>query len=255
MKRTYLYSMLALVACSLLASCGRRPLEDMSEDNTLILIGTVWTLVDMIVENGSDLDWIIEIDGLGFLICDNLPDMLSWASDATPSANVLNLDGFAPSTQYTGTGTTTLYVCKPTANANTSAEVSGTIVNAVDPTRVSIEVIQLPNYDMTTVRDNYMKGEYVGAFWKANQKGERIIRIPVNAAARAGEWDVSVIGWEPVGKWAISYSVTTDRTIQGLLSTPRTRIRRICLPPTPHIPFRVMCHRLRGTRSPASATT
>lgn len=47
--------MLALVAYSLLASCGRRPLEDMCEDNTLIPIRTVWTLADITPQNVTAL--------------------------------------------------------------------------------------------------------------------------------------------------------------------------------------------------------
>ena len=157
---------------------------------------------NVIVANGSSLDWTITISNPSFLICDNLPDILSWASGAMPAANVRNLDGSTPgdTSQFTGTGTKELYVWKPTANPSTSVEVTGTISNVIDPTGVSIEVIQLPDYSMSVVRANYMSGEYVGAFWKTNQKGERIIRIPVNNITRAGDWDASVFwlgaGWK-----------------------------------------------------------
>lgn len=146
---------------------------------------------NVIVENGSDLDWTVAIDNPGFVICDNLTDLLSWAN-GTPVANIRNLNNTTPGTQFTGTGSKTLYVWKPTANTSTTAEVTGTITNVSDPTGVSINVIQLPNYAMAAVRNSYMSGEYVGAFWKADQKGERIIRIPVTNAVRAGEWDASV---------------------------------------------------------------
>ncbi|WP_298648807.1 fimbrillin family protein [uncultured Proteiniphilum sp.] len=153
------------------------------------------------VANGSSLDWTIAINNPGFLICDNLADILSWASGTMPAVNVRNLDTSTPGTSFTGMGTKTLYVWKPTANSSTSVEITGTISYVIDPTGASIAVIQLPDYPMTTVRDDYMSGEYVGAFWKANQKGERIIRIPVGSGTtRAGDWDASVFwmgpGWK-----------------------------------------------------------
>lgn len=153
------------------------------------------------VANGSSLDWSIEIDNTGFLICDNLTQILSWASGTMIAGNVRNLDASTPGTSFTGTGTKTLYVWKPTVNPSTSAEITGTISNVIDPAGASIAVIQLPDYPMATVRDNYMSGEYVGAFWKASQKGERIIRIPVgNGTIRSGDWDASVFwlgpGWK-----------------------------------------------------------
>lgn len=179
---------------------------------------------NVIVENGSDLDWNIVIGNPAFMICDNLPDILSWASGTIPAANVHNLDSSVPGTQFTGTGTKKLYVWKPTVNTSTSAEVTGTISNANDPAGASIEVVQLPDFAMATVRNSYMSGEYVGAFWKANQRGERIIRIPVGGGTiRAGNWDASVFwlgpGWkagdivfsnDESGDSGITYKSTTE---------------------------------------------
>lgn len=156
---------------------------------------------NVIVANGSSLDWTIAMSNPDFLICDNLTALLGWASGATPAGNVRNLDTSTPGTSFTATGTKTLYIWKPTANASTSVEITGTISNAIDPAGASIGVVQLPDYPMATVRDNYMPGEYVGAFWKADQKGERIIRIPVgNDGTRSGDWDASIFwlgpGWK-----------------------------------------------------------
>ena len=180
---------------------------------------------NVIVANNSSLDWTIAINNSAFLICDNLPDILSWANGTLPAASVRNLDGSTPGTtnQITGTGTKTLYVWKPTANTSTSVEITGTINNVIDPTGASIEVIQLPDYPMTTVRNNYMSGEYVGAFWKANQKGERIIRIPVgNGTIRSGNWDASVYwmgpGWN-VGDIVFSNDTSDDTGITYNSST------------------------------------
>ena len=174
---------------------------------------------NVIVANGSSLDWTIAIDNSNFLICDNLTDILNWANGSLPAANVRNQDGTTPGTtnQFTGTGTKTLYVWKYTENSSTSIEMAGTIYNIIDVSGASIKVIQLPNYPMATVRDNYMSGEYVGAFWKANQKGERIIRIPVgNGTTRSGNWDASVYwlgaGWR-AGDIVFSNDVSDDTRI------------------------------------------
>ncbi|MCD7943084.1 MAG: fimbrillin family protein [Bacteroides intestinalis] len=187
---------------------------------------------NVIVDNGSSLNWTISINNSGFLICDNLPDILSWANGTLPASNVRNLDASTPGTSFTGTGTKTLYVWKPTVNPSTDVEITGTISNAVAPIGASINVIQLPDYSMSTVRDNYMSGEYVGAFWKAGQKGERIIRIPVNTIAdRSGDWDASVFwlgpGWkagdivfsnEESADPGITYNSTTENPADMLTS-------------------------------------
>ena len=178
---------------------------------------------EVIVENGSNLDWTIGIDNSGFMICDNLDDIRNWASGTTSAADVRNTDGTIPGTQFTGTGTKTLYIWKPTVNSSTTVEVIGTISNVIDPTGVSIKVIQLPDYAMATVRDNYMSSEYVGAFWKASQRGERIIRIPVTNAMRAGEWDASVY-WLGAGWNTGDIVFSTDDSAD---STLLTRIRLI----------------------------
>lgn len=173
---------------------------------------------NVIVANGSSLDWTIAISNSDFRICDNLPDILGWANGTISAADVRNLDGSTPAAtnQFTGTGSKTLYVWKPTANPSVSNEITGTISNVIDPTGVSINVIQLPDYSMSTVRDSYMAGEYVGAFWKANQKGERIIRIPVINILRAGDWDASVFwlgpGWK-AGDIVFSNDESEDQEI------------------------------------------
>lgn len=88
---------------------------------------------NVIVANGSSLDWTIAINNSDFLICDNLTDILNWANGTLPAANVRNLDGSTPgtTTQFTGTGTKKLYVWKPTANPSTSVEITGTINNVI----------------------------------------------------------------------------------------------------------------------------
>lgn len=180
---------------------------------------------NVIVANGSSLDWTIAINNSDFLICDNLTDILNWANGSLPAADVRNQDGSTPGTtnQFTGTGTKTLYVWKPTANPSTSVEITGTINNVIDPAGASIEVIQLPDYPMATVRNNYMSGEYVGAFWKANQIGERIIRIPVGSGMiRSGNWDASVYwlgpGWK-AGDIVFSNDISNDTGITYNSST------------------------------------
>ena len=144
---------------------------------------------NVIVENGSNLSWSIKMDNPGFEICDNLAHMLAWAEGTLPAANVHNADGSDPTTTYLGAGSKTLYVWKPTANTSTTNEITGVISDVANPD-ISINVVQLPAYPMEVVRDDYIFGQSVGAFWKASQIGERIIRIPVGA--RSGKWDASV---------------------------------------------------------------
>lgn len=197
---------------------------------------------NVIVENGSSLDWTIAIDNADFLICDNIEGLKAWAAGTI--SGVLNVNGSTPSTTFTGTGTKTLYVWKSTSNPSVNTEITGIISNINDPGGASIKVIQLPDYAMSIVRNNYMEGEYVGAFWKASQKGERIIRIPVgNIAIRSGDWDASVFwlgpGWkagdivfsnDESADTGITYNSTTESpanmltndvgyTVQGYVSS------------------------------------
>ena len=154
---------------------------------------------NVIVQNESPKAWTIA--GTNFYICDNLADLQGWAAGTLTAANVKNLDGTIPVIgSYSGSGTTTLYAWKPTSNNSTTNEITGTIVNT-DDTDIKINLVQLPDYASSVIHASYIHDQYVGAYWKNNQKGERIIRIPVSSSLLAGSWDASVFwlgdGWSP----------------------------------------------------------
>lgn len=169
----------------------------------------------VIEENGSSANWTLS-GSSPFLICDNLADLQAWAAGTLPNANVRNLDGSTPASggTYAGTGSKTLYVWKFTPNTSNAATIDGTITQVGNPAAL-IGVSQLPDYG-SAIAPAYIANTYVGAFWRADQTGERIIRIPVGTAALAGDWDASVYwtdgGWNP-GDIVFSNAVSDDAGI------------------------------------------
>lgn len=170
---------------------------------------------NVIEENGSPANWSLS-GSSPFFICDNLADLQAWAAGTLPNVNVRNLDGSTPMAggSYSGTGSKTLYVWKFTPNTSSSATIDGTISQVGNPAAL-IGVSQLPDYG-SAIAPAYIANAYVGAFWRADQTGERIIRIPVGTAALAGEWDASVYwtdaGWKP-GDIAFSNALSDDTGI------------------------------------------
>lgn len=151
---------------------------------------------DAIVENNSPAPWSLSVEVVSaapLVICDNLPALLAWAAGAS-AASVFNLDGTTPAGTYSGSGSKTLYAWIPTANTSTNADTFDLIQD--DAGAATVSVLQLADYPVSSVSSSYITGAYVGAFWKASQKGERLIRIPVDAA-RAGDWDASVYWMDP----------------------------------------------------------
>jgi|GEM_PF-2338459 len=64
---------------------------------------------------------------------------------------------------------------------------------------ISITGIAMTSPPTTGVQ---LANSYAGAFWRSNQKGERIIRIPITTAADAGSW-VAIAAWHD-NQWAPS---------------------------------------------------
>lgn len=128
-----------------------------------------------------------------------------------------NLDGTIPVIgSYSGSGTTTLYAWKPTSNNSTTNEITGTIVNT-DDTDIKINLVQLPDYASSVIHASYIHDQYVGAYWKNNQKGERIIRIPVSSSLLVGSWGcIGVLAGRRMERGVISYSVTEDSDDAGI---------------------------------------
>ena len=103
----------------------------------------------------------------------------------------------AANTSISGTGSQTVYII---AASNPNRDPRTTIVYlGASPSDVKTIVTQWG--DPTTITENDGAGNppintetYVGAFWKANQTGERIIRINAGvSAANNGSWTASVM--------------------------------------------------------------
>lgn len=165
---------------------------------------------NVIEENGSSSNWTLSISSL-FFICDNLADLQAWAAGTLPNVNVRNLDGSAPVAggTYSGSGSKTLYVWKFTANLSNTATIDGTIAQVGN----SAALINVSQLSSASIAPSYISNAYVGAFWKADQTGERIIRIPVSISEQDGAWDASVYwmdaGWHP-GDIVFSNAVSDD---------------------------------------------
>ena len=106
----------------------------------------------------------------------------------------LNSDGSNASKNLSGTGTQTVYlvaVANPlTSNRTTTIDMGGATV-------VNVTQIFDPPGGGTQPADIV---SYVGAYWRASQKGERVIKIDMGTNAdNLGDWTASVI-WKD-GQW------------------------------------------------------
>ena len=176
----------------------------LSPDKIVLPYSGGFSQFEVTVSNGSPVDWTLSASS-AFIICDNLSHLQQWAAGTLSPAEVENLDGsgpLSPGNSYKGSGDKTLYVWRFAPNS-TTATIDGTITVAGDSSP-QIDVIQLadiPGTGLDGAYSSYIPNTYVGAFWKAGQKGERIIRIPVSNSAQAGGWDASVLwmdgSWKP----------------------------------------------------------
>lgn len=172
----------------------------------------------------AGVSWTVNSNQNWILICDNLADLQAWSAGTKSAAQVKNLDGSAPTQSYsyttpnpstTGSGTKTLYAWVNTQNASTTANRTGTIALASDAT-VKTTVNQLLKLDPGAVATgSALATAYVGAFWRADQTGERIIRIPVSGA-NAGTWTASILSTD--ANWPADLAVfsTTASTDAGI---------------------------------------
>lgn len=142
----------------------------------------------------------------------------SWTLTSTNSWLQLsaNANGSGAGQTVTGQGTGIVYT---QASANTGNTDRTTTITLSGGTVVT--VTQIKKTDPST----YLNGgtspasvvPYVGAFWKANQKGERIIRINMGSTAgNLGQWRASVAwmdaGWTN-GDIVLSTDPTTDPNV------------------------------------------
>lgn len=174
----------------------------LSPDKIVLPYSGGFSQFEVTVSNGSPVDWTLSASS-GFVICDNLSHLQQWAAGILSPVEVENMDGsgpLLPGNSYTGSGNKILYVWRfaPNPNTNSSVTVNGTITQDGNPAAL-IDVVQL-SQNGVAYYSSYISDTYVGAFWRAGQKGERIIRIPI-AAAQAGSWDASVLwtdgSWKP----------------------------------------------------------
>jgi len=135
---------------------------------------------------------------------------------------------FSPDTDFanalgsiSGTGSQTLYLI--VTNNTGTAPRSTTIYIGDWPSDITAHIMQQGNPGNITINDG--AGEppkdaitYVGAFWRANQTGERLIRINVSAnSANWGAWTASVMWmdqhWKNDGGIVLSNSKSSDPNI------------------------------------------
>lgn len=132
--------------------------------------------IEVSTSTGTTGDWTLTSGDTWFRLSTNPA-----ATFATATATV------------SGTGSARVYSFTQdnTAATRRTATITGT---------QSISVIQYGTTDESPaqVPNNY---SYAGAFWRADQMGERVIRIPVTAAAQAGAWTATIFymdnRWNP----------------------------------------------------------
>lgn len=114
-----------------------------------------------------------------------------------------NSDGSNASASISGQGAATIYTV---ADANTTPAIrTASIFANGNSSSVVATINQMRKVDLTTIVNGGTRPTtitYVGAFWRANQTGERIIRIPVGSSTSSlGGWTASVgwidSGWQP----------------------------------------------------------
>lgn len=123
-----------------------------------------------------------------------VPSQDSWFSIT------LNADGSGAGNTVSGVGSMTVYTIA-TANPSTTAERATTIYLNGNPVDVRVNVRQLKKVEEQKIVVQNLDSCYVGAFWRVNQTGERLIRIPVGTSEdKLGQWSAWV-AWTD-GNWA-----------------------------------------------------
>lgn len=129
------------------------------------------------------------------LSCEPVNMQWTLSSSASWLRITTNASGLNASQTISGQGAATIYTIAD-VNAQTIIRVAnlytdGNINNTVGT------ITQLRKIDLTTITNGgtspISTTTYVGAFWRANQKGERIIRIPTGVnSSNIGSWTASV---------------------------------------------------------------
>ncbi|MDR2585954.1 MAG: BACON domain-containing protein [Prevotellaceae bacterium] len=117
-----------------------------------------------------------------------------WTASGIPGWLTLSVD-------TGGSGTTTISVY-PKADNTGSTPLTATITITAGVLTETFTVIQ--DIDPATITDGgtLLPNSYVGAYWRATETGERIIRIAnITDPAHIGKWKASVL-WMDATKWA-----------------------------------------------------
>jgi len=175
------------------------------------------------VETWNGSEWISRCAPLPMLTVN--PNILTFTSAAGGGGNKnvavtttlpgWQIDGAIPSNiNLSGAGTGSLTVGVLNANAGTAlTSVKIPLVTTGGPVtlRDTITVVQLP--DIGNITDTKFPTDvtpYVGAFWRAKQTGERLIRIPRPTAAPVNALD---------GPWSATVIIGTDWIVLDTLMT------------------------------------
>jgi len=98
----------------------------------------------------------------------------------------------------------------PKTNNNTTALRTATIIVTAGDLSESVTIVQGINATGSGTEINTNNASYVGAFWRANETGERIIRITGVPSTAAGDWTASATwydsNWNTNGSDGIVFS-------------------------------------------------
>jgi len=145
----------------------------------------------------------------------------------------LNANGSDAAATLNGTGTRSVYLVVET-NITTASRSAGITLNSGATPEVTVtqdfKVIlpALPVPDGSAMAGITFGGDlpsaarsYVGAFWRASQTGERVIRNYVDGAANAGAWSATVAWYD--GQWN---PADGDGVVLALGDSPDPNIRK-----------------------------
>lgn len=152
---------------------------------------------------------------------DGNPTDLPWklTTDADWFTMTLDDKGQSATNTVSGKGSQTVYTLA-TENPSTTEERNTEVYLDDDPDDVRVKVTQVKKPDAGIIPGGgtpIVEKTYVGAFWRAAQTGERIIKIDVGTSgANIGKWSASVIwmdkNWEK-DDIVLSSAETEDKAI------------------------------------------
>lgn len=186
----------------------------------------------LVGEDKASVPWSVSTPEDWIFLCDNAVDLIRWSEGAIDAASIRNRDGSVPGQTLSGStpevsvpgsGNTPLYLYVPGMNQHPASDRIGSIGLQPGDGQQRIVVRQLPPVLPSEMVTTAIPEVYVGAFWRSEQTGERIIRIPVGAA-EAGLWSASVLWYDE--NWPLSgiYFSTEESEDEGITRNPDTEL-------------------------------